>query len=196
MVAEGQQKGSGNGGGGAVKRYAVRDFFRRPDKRSFTIAPDGRHLSFLARRSGRQNIFVQGIDADGAPVGEPRALTNETERDVPGHAWKGNERILFVKDFGGDENFHVLSVPIDGGEPRDLTPFEGVKADIVDDLRDDDRHVLIQMNRRDPQVFDVNVAVRSHIVRILKDNSATNFHSEILRGAGSSVVRQNVPQPD
>jgi hypothetical protein len=98
---------------------------------------------------------VQGIDADGAPVGEPHPLTDETERDVPGHAWKGNERILFVKDFGGDENFHVLSVPIDGGEPRDLTPFEGVKADIVDDLRDDDRHVLIQMNRRDPQVFDV-----------------------------------------
>ena len=155
MVAEGQLKGSGNGSGGAVKRYAVRDFFRRPDKRSFTIAPDGRHLSFLARRSGRQNIFVQGIDADGAPAGEPRALTNETERDVPGHVWKGNDQILVVKDFGGDENFHVLSVPIDGGDPCDLTPFDGVRAGIVDDLRDDDRHVLIQMNRRDPKVFDV-----------------------------------------
>ena len=153
MVAEGQQKGNGNGG--AVKRYAVRDFFRRPDKHSFTIAPDGLHLSFLARRSGRQNIFVQGIDVDGAPIGEPRPLTDETERDVPGHAWKGKDQILFVKDFGGDENFHVLSVPIDGGEPRDLTPFDGVKASIVDVLRDDDRHVLIQMNRRDPQVFDV-----------------------------------------
>jgi hypothetical protein len=154
MVAENEQKGNSSSGG-AVKRYAVRDFFRRPDKHSFTIAPDGRHLSFLARRSGRENIFVQGIDADGARVGEPHPLTDETERDVPGHAWKGNERILFVKDFGGDENFHVLSVPIDGGELRDLTPFEGVKADIVDNLRDDDRHVLIQMNRRDPQVFDV-----------------------------------------
>jgi dipeptidyl aminopeptidase/acylaminoacyl peptidase len=133
----------------------VRDFLRRPDKRSFTIAPDGRHLSFLARHSGRQNIFVQGIDADGAPAGEPHALTHETGRDVPGHAWKGNDRILFVKDLGGDENFHLLSVPIDGGEPRDLTPFDGVRAGIVDVLRDDDRHLLIQMNRRDPQVFDV-----------------------------------------
>jgi dipeptidyl aminopeptidase/acylaminoacyl peptidase len=153
MATEGQQTGNGNGG--AVKQYPVRDFFRRPDKHSFTIAPDGRHLSFLAGRSGRQNIFVQGIDADGTPLGEPRPLTDETERDVPGHAWKGNHHILFVKDFGGDENFHVLSVPVAGGEPRDLTPFEGVKASIVDDLRDDDRHVLIQMNRRDPQVFDV-----------------------------------------
>ncbi|WP_345815183.1 S9 family peptidase [Paraburkholderia sp. PREW-6R] len=153
MVAQSQQNGGSHVG--AVKRYPVRDFFRRPDKQSFTIAPDGRHLSFHARHAGRQNIFVQAIDADGAPVGEPRALTQETERDVPGHAWKGNDQILFVKDFGGDENFHVLSVPVSGGEPRDLTPFEGIRASIVDDLRDDDRHLLIQMNRRDPQVFDV-----------------------------------------
>ena len=138
-----------------VKFYSVRDFFRRPEKHQFTISPDGRHLSFLTRHAGRQNIFVQKIGVDGSPVGDAQALTNESERDVPGHAWKGNDRILFVKDFGGDENFHVLSVPIHGGEPVDLTPFDGVKASIVDDLRDDDRHILIQMNRRDPQVFDV-----------------------------------------
>jgi hypothetical protein len=47
MAAEHQQKGGGNGS--AVKRYPVRDFFRRPDKHSFEIAPDGRHLSFLSR---------------------------------------------------------------------------------------------------------------------------------------------------
>ncbi len=40
----------------------------------------------------------------------------------------------------------------------------------------------------DLEVFDVNVAVRSNIVRILKNNSATNFHSEILHEAGFSVV--------
>ncbi|MEQ5841903.1 S9 family peptidase [Paraburkholderia acidicola] len=153
MVSEDRQNDKGSGS--AVKRYAVRDFFRRPDKHAFDIAPDGRHLAFAALHAGRQNIFVQGIDAEGSPVGEPRPLTSETERDVSFHIWKGNDQILFAKDFGGDENFHVLSVPIDGGEPRDLTPFDGVRASIVDELRDDDHHVLIEMNRRDPQVFDV-----------------------------------------
>ncbi|MFM0739216.1 S9 family peptidase [Paraburkholderia xenovorans] len=141
--------------GRTPKVYSARDFFRRPDKHGFAISPDGRHLSFMARHAGRQNIFVQELGADGSPLGEARALTNESERDVPGHGWKGNDRILFVKDFGGDENFHVLSVPIDGGEAFDLTPFDGVRASIVDDLPDDDRYVLLQMNRRDPQVFDV-----------------------------------------
>ncbi|MGT2492754.1 hypothetical protein ACU4GD_25125 [Cupriavidus basilensis] len=62
---------------------------------------------------------MQAIDADGNLLGEARPLTRETERDLPFHAWKGNTHILYVKDFGGDENFHVLSVPIDGGDPVD-----------------------------------------------------------------------------
>lgn len=150
----GREQGSGNAAP-AVKRYDVRAFFRRPERSQFLISPDGRHLSFLARHEGRQNVFVQAIDADGAPVGAARPLTAETGRDVPTHLWKGNSHILYVKDFGGDENYHVLSVPIDGGAPLDLTPYEQIQASIVDDLRDDDRHILVSHNRRNPEVFDV-----------------------------------------
>jgi dipeptidyl aminopeptidase/acylaminoacyl peptidase len=138
-----------------VKTYGVREFFRKPDRSQFLISPDGRHLSFLGRHQGRQNVFVQEIDARGALLGEARALTHETERDLAGHAWKGNDHILYVKDFGGDENFHVLSVPLDGSEALDLTPWPNVRASIVDDLEDDDRHVLISHNKRNPEVFDV-----------------------------------------
>ncbi|WP_454722356.1 MULTISPECIES: S9 family peptidase [Cupriavidus] len=137
------------------RHYTVRELFRKPDRSQFSISPDGRHLSFLARHQGRQNIFVQAIDADGNLLGEARPLTGETERDLPFHTWKGNAHILYIKDFGGDENFHVLSVPVDGGEPVDLTPYPGVRAEVVDDLEDDDRHILLSHNKRDPQVFDV-----------------------------------------
>jgi dipeptidyl aminopeptidase/acylaminoacyl peptidase len=136
-------------------KYDVRDFFRRPERSQFLISPDGRHLSFLAQNEGRLNVFVQAIDADGAPVGAARPLTAETSRDVPAHLWKGNGHILYMKDFGGDENFHVLAVPIEGGAPLDLTPHEGIQASIVDELRDDDRHIMISHNRRNPEVFDV-----------------------------------------
>lgn len=106
-----------------VKHYGVRELFRKPDRSQFSISPDGRHLSFLARHQGRQNVFVQAIDTEGNVLGEARPLTHESERDLPFHTWKGNAHILYAKDFGGDENFHVLSVPIDGGEPVDLTPY-------------------------------------------------------------------------
>ena len=138
-----------------AKHYPVRDFFRKPEKGQFLISPDGRHLSYLGRHEGRRNIFVQAIDEAGQLIGAPRALTHETLRDVPSHVWKGDKHILFAKDFGGDENFHVLSVPIDGGEPLDLTPFDGVRASIIDDLRDDDAHILLSHNQRNAEVFDV-----------------------------------------
>ncbi|WP_334054545.1 S9 family peptidase [Burkholderia cepacia] len=137
------------------KLYEVRDFFRYPEKAGFQLSPDGRYLSFLSTHAGRLNVFVQKIDERGRAIGNSFALTKETARDVLGHCWKGNDRILYVKDFGGDENYHLLSVPIDGGEPVDLTPYSGVRASIVDELTDDDRHLLVCHNKRNPQLFDV-----------------------------------------
>ena len=60
-----------------------------------------------------------------------------------------------MKDFGGDENFHVVSVDREGQQSKDLTPGEKVRAEIVDVLEDDDRFVLLSHNRRDAKVFDV-----------------------------------------
>ncbi len=138
-----------------IKQYDVRDFFRKPERSRYRLSPDGKHLSFLAKNAGRQNVFVQALDPKGAPTGEPRALTSESARDVSGYFWKGNANIVYTKDFGGDENFHVLSVPIDGGAYKDLTPFDGTRASIVDDLKDDDRYLLLAHNQRDKKVFDV-----------------------------------------
>ncbi|MCL1941489.1 MAG: S9 family peptidase, partial [Synergistaceae bacterium] len=88
-------------------------------------------------------------------TGEERRLTNEKERDVAGFFWKGNDRVIFMKDSGGDENYHIWIVSVSGNDPRDLTPFPKVKASVVDDLEEDEGHVLIQMNERDERVFDV-----------------------------------------
>ena len=139
----------------SVKRYDVRDFFRTPQRSAFKISPDGKFVSYLAPYEGRKNIFVQ--PTDGTQPARP--ISRETARDIQGYVWKGNDHILFVKDFGGDENYHVVSAPItgkaDGSDVRDLTPYTGVRANIVDDLIDDAKHVLLQHNRRDRKVFDV-----------------------------------------
>jgi hypothetical protein len=81
-------------------------------------------------------------------------ITAETARDISGYFWKG-DRILYVKDFGGDENFHVVSVNLKGEDLKDLTPGEKVRALIVDDLVDDDKHIIVSHNKRDAKVFDV-----------------------------------------
>lgn len=155
-----------------ARRYDVREFFRKPEKSSYRISPDGRSLAFLAPSHGRQNVHVQALDDNGAPVGDATSLTTETARDISGFFWKGSRHILFVKDFGGDENYHVISVAVDGSSPpRDLTPFDGARAQIVDDLEDDDEHVLLSHNQRNSEVFDVfRVHVETGAAELLAEN--------------------------
>src|SRR3546814_9412867 len=92
----------------------------------------------LDEHPARMNIFVQALQ-DGRPAGEPRRLTGETARDISNFFWKGSDIVLYQKDFGGDENFHVLAVNARTGTAHDLTPYPGVRAGLEDDLPDDPR---------------------------------------------------------
>jgi dipeptidyl aminopeptidase/acylaminoacyl peptidase len=137
----------------------LKDFFHHPERAYFRLSDDGKTLGFMqpvpqADGTRRLNVFVQPLKGS-APGGEPRKLTSETARDIGTYYWKGSDTILYEKDFGGDENTHVVAVDVASGKITDLTPGDKVRAGIIDDLRDDPRHILIQHNRRDPQVFDV-----------------------------------------
>ena len=102
-------------------RIPLRDFFRNPEQTAFAISPDGRYLAWLAPWERRLNVFVRPVAG-----GEALRVTAETARDIGGYFWKG-ERIVYVKDFGGDENFHVVTVDRTGGDARDLTPGDKVR---------------------------------------------------------------------
>ena len=141
------------------KAYPVRDFFSNPEKAYFRLSEDGTTLGFMQPVSvdgapRRLNVFVQKLDGS-QPVGEARRLTAETARDIGNYAWKGSDRILFVKDFGGDENFHVVAVDVATGKVTDLTPGDKVRAEIINPLPDEPHHILVSHNRRDAQFFDV-----------------------------------------
>jgi dipeptidyl aminopeptidase/acylaminoacyl peptidase len=138
----------------------MRDFFRNIDRGYYRVSGDGRMLGFMQPAAGsdgqtrRLNIFVQPLDGS-RPVGEPRQLTFETARDISNYFWKGGDTLLFAKDFGGDENFHVVAVDATSGKVTDLTPFDGVRAAVLDPLPDDPAHILVQHNQRDKRAFDV-----------------------------------------
>ena len=139
------------------KQYDLQDFFGKPERSFFRLSPDGTALGFMQPYERRNNIYVVSLPQDGSvpDFSGARQLTVETERDISGFFWKGNDHILYVKDFGGDENFHLVSVEIHTGSVQDLTPFPQTRASVVDDLEDDPGHVLVQLNRRNPELFDV-----------------------------------------
>ena len=128
----------------------MEDFFKNPQSAAFSISPDGNLLAFARPWERRMNIYIKDLE-----TGNERRITSATERDISGFFWKGNDKIVYVQDTGGDENFHVFVTDLKGSKHTDLTPFEKVRAGITDDLEDDPVHMLIEMNKNNPEVFDV-----------------------------------------
>ena len=127
----------------------LEDFFRNSSQSGYQISPDGRHFSFVAPYEDRMNLFIRAIDST-----ESQQITFETERSIAGYMWADNERLLFMKDTAGDENYRLYGVNIDGSDLRCYTDFPGVRTSIIDDLEDVPDQIIIGMNQRNPEAFD------------------------------------------
>lgn len=134
----------------------VEDFFGNPERAGAQISPDGTKLGYLAPEQNRLNVWVrplEGVDEDATCV------THDHVRGITEWQWsRDSQRILYVQDQGGNENFHLHVAELDrpSQAARDLTPFDGVRVSLVDVPHHDPTHVLIAMNQRDRSVFDVH----------------------------------------
>ncbi len=129
-----------------------RVFFGNPDRTQVTISPDGAHLAWLAPRNGVLNVWVAPRErpADARPV------TADAGRGIRFYAWAYTGRdILYIQDKGGDENWRVYSADVNTGEVGDLTPFDGVAAQIVGLSHRRPDELLVALNNRDPQWHDI-----------------------------------------
>ena len=124
-------------------------FFRNTEKTGYQISPDGKYFSYMAPYESRRNIFVQPVDGKDAV-----RITSETERDLAGYFWANDHRILYLKDTGGDENFQLYGVDIDGSNPQAYTAIPGVRTQIIDPLEEIDSLMIIGTNQRNPMIFD------------------------------------------
>lgn len=127
----------------------MKDFFKNPVKTRFQLSPNGEYLAFMQPWEKRLNVHVQKI-------GEEKVVrvTGATERDIAGYFWANNNRIAFIQDKGGDENYKLYAVDIDGSNLKELTPFEKVRVQIIDDLEDIEDEMIIGLNKRNERIFD------------------------------------------
>jgi dipeptidyl aminopeptidase/acylaminoacyl peptidase len=132
-----------------ARQYAVEDFFRNPEKVNFSLSPDGKFYAYMAPYKRMLNVYVREIGKEAEIQ-----LTYDTLRSVYGFFWANNERILYIKDSGGDENMKLFGVNKDGSNLTALVDFPKVRTEMIDDLPDIDEFVIIGLNKRVPQVFD------------------------------------------
>jgi dipeptidyl aminopeptidase/acylaminoacyl peptidase len=117
------------------------------------ISPDGTMLAYLAPSDGYLSVWVRSVG--GA---DDRVVARDPSRPITTMRWQGDSRhVLYLQDSGGNENFHLFQVDLDGGAPRDLTDVDDTKAGSTI-FAVDHRHpseLLISTNERDKTVFDV-----------------------------------------
>ena len=127
--------------------------FGNPEKVQPRISPDGKRLAHIAPLNGVLNVWVGDV---GAPEDTFKPVTNDTDRGVRAFFWGGdNARILYVQDVGGDENWRLYDVELDSGTIRDLTPFEGVQAQLLAEEKTFPTELLVGLNTDTPQLHDV-----------------------------------------
>ncbi|MBX3386289.1 MAG: S9 family peptidase [Phycisphaeraceae bacterium] len=144
--------------------------FGDPERARASISPDGKLLAFLAPHGGALNVHV----CTPPDVEAARPLTSNTRRGVAGFSWAyDSEHILYVDDANGDENFRVYSVNVRTGEKKDLTPLDGVRAEIVMLSPKFPNEVVLGLNDREPALHDLH-----------RVNIATGERTLLLQNAG------------
>lgn len=133
-------------------------FFGDPEIAGAQISPDGKYITFLKPFHNVRNIWIKEI---AQPFDQARPLTADEKRPLSSYFWsRDGKYVLYSQDKGGDENFRIYAIdPQAKGDPvppaRDLTPIEKVRTAIYDVPRKTPNEIIIGLNDRDPQVFDV-----------------------------------------
>ena len=87
-------------------------------------------------------------------TGDVKRVIEEKEELVRGYAWVNDNRLVYVMDKGGNEDYHLFAVSIDGSNLKELTPFDGVRVNLLELLKEDKDHIIISMNKNNPQIFE------------------------------------------
>ena len=131
-------------------KYSVKDYFAKPNSSQFKLSPKGTYMSYRQKDEKLKNhVFVKNI-----ATGKTQRIIEEGEELIRGYGWANDNRLIYVMDKGGNEDYHLFAVDVSGENQKELTPYDGVKVEILAFLKEDEDHMIISMNKNNPQVFD------------------------------------------
>ncbi|MDZ7994521.1 MAG: S9 family peptidase [Nostoc sp. EfeVER01] len=141
--------------------------FGNPEKTSPQLSPDGKYLAYIA--PDEKNVLQVWLRTIGQE--DDQILTADKKRGIRIFFWTYNaDQLIYMQDSDGDENFHLHLVNIHSKIVRDLTPFQGVKAELVELEPKFPDQALVALNLNNPQKFDV--------YRINLKNGAVEFDTD------------------
>ena len=87
-----------------------------PSIGSITGSNDGRKIAYTSNASGRQNLWI--MNADGT---DAHQLVTNDDRQTNTQFTHDDRAVVYSQDRGGNEYYDIYEVPVNGGEPHNLT---------------------------------------------------------------------------
>ena len=124
--------------------------FGNPEKAAPRLSPNGTMMSYLAPVNDVLNVWVGTIGQDDA-----KPVTKDTLRGIRRYFWAGdNKHIMYLQDKKGDENYRLYATSLETGETGDLTPFDSVRVNIIQQDKNFPDEILIGMNKENQALHD------------------------------------------
>ena len=132
-----------------VKKYKIEQFMATTSISGASFSHDEKNILFSSNESGIFNVYSIPV-AGGKPV----ALTKSTGDSTYAVSYfPADNRFLFTRDKGGDEQNHLFVRELDGSD-RDLTPGDKLKA-MFAGWSHDRSAFYVMSNERNPKYFDL-----------------------------------------
>jgi dipeptidyl aminopeptidase/acylaminoacyl peptidase len=127
-----------------------------PTRVAPSISPDGQRLAYIAPHDGVLNIWVVTVGAGAAfDDKSSEVVSSDRDRGIREFFWSpAGDRILYLQDKGGDENWRLYDVDLTTREVRDLTPFDNVQAQVLLVDFNHPEAIVIGLNRDNEQLHD------------------------------------------
>jgi len=123
-----------------------------PERTAPQLSPDGKRLAWLA--PDEKNVLQVWVKTLGQK--DDAIVTADKKRGIRNFRWaRDSAGLLYGQDADGDENFHVFHVDLASKNVRDLTPWQGVRAGVLETSARFPDVVLVEANVRDRKLMDV-----------------------------------------
>lgn len=166
--------------------------FGNPERAAVQISPDGKYLSWVAPVDGVMNIWVAPADDPG----KAKSITDDKARGIRQYFWSYlPDTLLYLRDTGGDEDFHLYSVNLTSGEKRDLTAFPKTRAMVSGVSHLHPESILVGMNDRDAKWHDLYSVDLASGKRTLVEKNTQSF-AGYMADADYKVRMAFKPRPD
>ncbi|MFK7973518.1 MAG: prolyl oligopeptidase family serine peptidase [Rickettsiaceae bacterium] len=143
--------------------------FGNPDKLAVRISNDGQYISYIAPHNGVLNIWV----APASDIDNAQVVTNDQHRGIRSYFWaKDNQHVIYTQDKKGDENWRLYSVNVQNHDQKDLTPQDQVRASVLKLSKNFPHELLVLINDRVPEYFDIyKINIETGVRELIYQNS-------------------------